>query len=298
MTVIEDFIKFLELEKRLSIHTVDAYRSDLEQFFAFIEEHHEGVAVADLNFQLIRTWIVSMSEAQLSPRSINRKISTLKSFFKYAKGEGWIKTNPAYKIKSLKQPKRIVRDVPEKDLEKLFDESIYEDSFEGKRDRVMMELFYQTGIRRAELINIRLGDINYSDCTLKVLGKGNKERIVLFTPSLNVCLLSYVEERKKMSVIDVDHLFITARGKKLYPELVYDRVNKYLSEVSSVDKKSPHVLRHSFATHMLNKGADLNTIKELLGHANLNATQIYTHASIEKIKSVYNQTHPRGHKNE
>lgn len=294
---ISDFLNYIKLEKRYSKHTLISYQNDLVQFQSFLDDHFI-TDFTEVSFHQVRNFIVQLNEAGLSERSINRKISALRSFFKYLKNNEVVKGNPMLKIKALKQPKRLVRDIPEKDLEKLLNPEMYPDVFEGERDRLIIELFYQTGIRKSELIAIKLGDLDFVNNTLKVLGKGNKERLVLFSEGLKNLMIDHINNRGTRWSVDGDLLFLTVKGKKLYPKLVYDVVNKYLSVVSSADKKSPHVLRHSFATHMLNKGADLNTIKELLGHANLNATQIYTHASIEKLKSVYNQTHPRGHKSE
>ena len=291
----KEFIQYLELEKRYSKHTLIAYKKDLEQFINFLSETNSGLTAKDITFQSIRSWIASLNKLGTTERSINRKISTLKSYFKFLKQRKLIENNPILKIKTLKQPQRIVKDIPEDDLERLFSQVLFEDNIIGVRDKLIIELFYLTGIRKAELIDIKISDVNFNGNTINVLGKGNKERLVLFTDSFRFALEEYLIQKEESGFKNISYLFVTKKGEKLYPKLVYTIVNKYLSIVSSRDKKSPHVLRHSFATHMLNKGADLNTIKELLGHANLNATQIYTHASIEKLKLVYNQTHPRGH---
>ncbi len=290
-----EFREYLLIEKRYSPHTVAAYWRDVNNFTDFVKNEFQ-VGSVEVNFQMARSWLVYLSEKGLSEKTINRKISSLNTYYRYLIKKGELKKSPLLKLQALKVPLRIVRDVSEDDLKTLFTEVEFGDDFEGIRDSLILETFYNCGIRRAELIDLKLRNVDFISQTVKVLGKGNKERII---PVTNIYLENarkYLKIREEVSLLDGEYFFITKKGEKLNPTLVYKLVNKYLSMVSGAVKKSPHVLRHSFATHMLNKGADLNTIKELLGHSNLSATQIYTHASIENLKKVYNQTHPRGHK--
>ena len=293
--MIEDFQNYLQIEKRYSPHTVAAYLRDVKYFVDFVKSEYE-VNPIEVNFPMARSWLVQLSENGLSEKSINRKISSLNTYYKYLIKKGVLNKSPLLKLQSLKVPKRIVRDVSEDDMHKLFTQIDFGDDFTGIRDKFILETFYNCGIRRAELIGLKLEDLNFVSRTVKVLGKGNKERVIPVTQNYLESARKYLIVRDEVALELSGYFFITIKGEKMNPSLVYKLVNKYLSRVSGAVKKSPHVLRHSFATHMLNKGADLNTIKELLGHANLSATQIYTHASIENLKKVYNQTHPRGHK--
>jgi len=293
--MINSFKKYIELEKRYSAHTVLAYVKDVSEYILFLDFEYDKT-YRDCNHQLARRFVVSLSERSYSNRTINRKLSSLSAFYKYLEKRNEVESNPFDKIPALKVPKRIVRDIKESDLDDLFSKIEFEDDFIGLRDKLILDTFYSTGIRREELLGLKLGSIDYVKRTIKVLGKGNKERAVPVSEDYLERVDFYLEKRREYITDKEDYLFISKKGKKLNSNVVYKMVNKYLSLVSGAEKKSPHVLRHSFATHMLNKGADLNTIKELLGHSNLSATQIYTHASIEKIKNVYNQTHPRGHK--
>ena len=295
--MIDSFKKYLEVEKRYSVHTVLAYVKDVSEYLLFLDLEFNKT-YRDCDHQLARRFVVNLSERDFSKRTINRKLSSLSTFYKYLEKRDEVKSNPFDKIQSLKVPQRIVRDIKESDLEDLFTKIKFEEGFVGVRDKLILDTFYSTGIRREELIGIQLKSLSYVKKTLKVLGKGNKERVIPVSNDYIKRVNLYLELRGEYSVSSSDYLFISKKGEKLSSNVVYKMVNKYLSFVSGAEKKSPHVLRHSFATHMLNKGADLNTIKELLGHSNLSATQIYTHASIEKIKNVYNQAHPRGHKND
>ena len=245
---------------------------------------------------MIRSWIVTQKKNSVSAKSINRKISALKNFFNFCMREKVIHTNPFLKIKSLKELKRLPTIVAENDLKNLFNTSdLFQKNFQGVRDRLILELFYQSGIRLSELINIKIDDCDFKKKELKVLGKRKKERIIPLTDSMLSILQQYLLMRKKNNLnLDFCFLFFSKTGRKSYPKMIYRIVNSYLSLVSSVRKKSPHVLRHAFATHLLNRGADLNAIKELLGHDSLLSTQIYTHVSSEKIKQVYRKSHPRG----
>jgi integrase/recombinase XerC len=293
--MINSFKKYLEVEKRYSAHTVLAYTKDVSEYLLFLDLEFEKT-YKDCNHQLARRFVVSLSERDYSNRTINRKLSSLSTFYKFLEKRNEVESNPFDKIPSLKVPQRIVRDIKESDLEDLFSKIEFTDSFIGVRDKLILDTFYSTGIRRQELLGIKLEHIDYVESSLKVLGKGNKERAIPVSGDYLKRVDFYLEKRKGFTINKDDYLFISKKGEKLNSNVVYKMVNKYLGLVSGAEKKSPHVLRHSFATHMLNSGADLNTIKELLGHSNLSATQIYTHASIEKIKNVYNQAHPRGHK--
>ena len=290
--LLDEFLKYLRLEKRYSQHTVKAYQTDLIQFQDYLQEFYES------NLQLathpmVRSWLAQMLDYGIAPRSVNRKITALKSFYKFLIKEGQLKENPTLKIIPPKSSKRLPVFVEQTQMAVLLDELPFEEGFNGVRDKLIIELFYSTGIRQSELINIRLKDVSLSGKTIKVLGKRNKERLIPFTMELCKKLEAYIKSRAELSIKDTSYLLLTKKGKKLYPSLVYKQVNHYLSQVTSLDKKSPHVLRHTFATHMLNNGADLNAIKELLGHASLSATQVYTHNTIDKLKLVYNQAHPR-----
>ncbi len=286
---IDDFVKYLSLEKRFSLHTVQAYKNDLLEFENFISQNFQ-VQVVDSNHTFIRSWIVSLMENGISPRSVRRKISVLSGFYKYLILRNILSVSPVYKVPLPKVPKKLPVFVEESNMDFLFDSSFFAEDEIGIRDKAVVLLIYHTGIRLSELISIRLSGLDLVKNTVKVLGKRNKERILPFSEELNETLKLYLSYRK---ISESEYLFVTPKGEKMYPKLVYRIVNNYLSQVSSLNKTSPHVLRHTFATHLLNNGADLNSIKELLGHANLSATQIYTHNSLEKIKSIYKQAHPR-----
>ncbi|MEY5041458.1 MAG: hypothetical protein RLZZ414_1006 [Bacteroidota bacterium] len=286
---IDDFVKYLSLEKRFSLHTVQAYKNDLLEFENFISQNFQ-VQVVDSNHTFIRSWIVSLMENGISPRSVRRKISVLSGFYKYLILRNILSVSPVDKVPLPKVPKKLPVFVEESNMDFLFDSSFFAEDEIGIRDKAVVLLIYHTGIRLSELISIRLSGLDLVKNTVKVLGKRNKERILPFSEELNETLKLYLSYRK---ISEIEYLFVTPKGEKMYPKLVYRIVNNYLSQVSSLNKTSPHVLRHTFATHLLNNGADLNSIKELLGHANLSATQIYTHNSLEKIKSIYKQAHPR-----
>ena len=285
---IDVFLNFIKTEKRLSSHTVKSYSSDLKQFSKYLsKECNINSDINQVTFQTIRSWIVFLLENNINPRSVNRKISVLKSYYKFLLQEGILSYNPMIKIISPKTSKRLPSFVDKDDIQNLLDKVKFENNYIGHRDRLIIEFFYVTGIRLSELINIKISDIDFNNNYIKVLGKRNKERLIPLSNNMTNKLKNYVNE----NVIS-EYLF-NNKGKKMYSKLVYRLVKKHLNLVSSIDNKGPHVLRHTFATHMLNNGADINAIKELLGHSNLNATQVYTHNSIEKLKSVYNQAHPR-----
>ena len=283
----EKFLQFLEHEKRYSVHTIKSYSTDLEQFIQFLSSEFQVNTVKNVNFQFVRSWIAKLLSNNISPRSVNRKITTLKTYFRFLLQENLIKQSPMQKIISPKTSKRLPVFVEQVKMEQLLNEIDFGVGFLAQRDRLILELFYFTGIRLSELINLKNKDINYSDSTILVLGKRKKERLIPLTSDI-------LSKIKKLNASNKSkYLFTTDKGKQISTKQVYRLVNKYLSMVTTLGKKSPHILRHTFATHMLNNGADINAIKELLGHANLSATQIYTHNTIEKLKTVYKQAHPR-----
>ena len=287
--LVEDFLQYLLKEKRYSSHTLTGYSGDLEEFTTYCNRYFEE-SVENANHKIIRSWFAQLLEEDYKPRTIHRKASSLKSFYKYLLQKELLEVNPMALVPLPKLDKQLPKFVDEDDLGRLLDEIPFEDSFEGYRDHLIIELFYQTGIRSSELIDIEVEDLDFSLNQLKVLGKRNKERLIPLTPHILETIKKYLTYR--ISTGD-NNLFITSKSKKLYPKLVYNIVNRNLTKVTTLSQRSPHVLRHSFATHMLNNGAELNSIKEILGHVNLSATQVYTHNSMEKIKSIYKQAHPR-----
>jgi integrase/recombinase XerC len=283
------FIKYLSSEKRFSEHTIKSYTTDLKQFTSFLLSEFQIIdEINEISFQIIRTWIASLLEKGINPRSVNRKISTLKTYFKFLIREGVLIENPMTKVVAPKSKKRLPIFIEEDQIASLLNEVQFEEGFIGQRNKLIIELFYVTGIRLSELINIKISDVDFNNQSIKVLGKRNKERIIPLSSNVVNDLNIFIENNHKNK-----YLFTNLEGDKLYNKLVYRLVNKYIAKISSVNKKSPHILRHTFATHMLNNGADINAIKELLGHANLSATQVYTHNTIEKLKTVYKQAHPR-----
>ena len=283
----EKFLRFLEHEKRYSVHTLKSYSTDLEQFIQFLSSEFQVNTVENINFQFVRSWIARLLSNNISTRSVNRKITTLKTYFRFLLQENIIKQSPMQKIISPKISKRLPVFVEEIKMDELLNEIDFGEGFFSQRDRLILELFYFTGIRLSELINLKNTDVDFSNSTILVLGKRNKERLLPLTSDI-------LSKIKKLNTSNKSQfLFTTEKGKQISAKQVYRLVNKYLSMVTSLDKKSPHILRHTFATHMLNNGADINAIKELLGHANLSATQAYTHNTIKKLKTVYKQAHPR-----
>jgi len=291
--MLTNFIGYLTFEKRYSHHTICAYQNDLVQFIDFacikrIEEFNE------INTPTIRGWVVDLFDKKKTAKSINRKLAALRTFFKWLRKEGLVFSNPMSKIQGPKNEKRLPAFAKESELypEKL--DVLFNDSIEGMRDKLMFELFYQTGIRLNELIELRV--LNFLDDAIKVIGKRNKERVIPISSSLSDLLKAYLTQKNKVFGESI-FVFSQKLGKKMYPMLVYRRINQYLSVATNLDKKSPHVLRHTFATHMLNRGTGLETLKDLLGHANLSATQVYTHNSFAQLTNIYSQAHPRGDKN-
>jgi integrase/recombinase XerC len=283
-----NFLKYIEFEKRYSKHTLTSYNTDLTQFFNFLHDEYEISDISEVSHQIIRSWISSMLDSGISSRSVNRKITTLKSFYKYLMQEDEVSENPTQKIISPKNAKKLPVFVEKSKMDELLSEIEFPDTFEGERDKLIIDVFYMTGMRLSELLGIRKEDINFSKSSIKVLGKRKKERIIPLSINLLNQLKKFSEKHKINS-----YFFVNFERNKLTSKNIYNIVNKYLGMVSSLEKKSPHILRHTFATHMLNNGADINAIKEILGHANLSATQVYTHNTIEKLKTIYKQAHPR-----
>ncbi|MFD0835441.1 tyrosine-type recombinase/integrase [Mariniflexile aquimaris] len=293
----KSFTDYLLLEKNYSSLTVNAYSNDLSTFSEFINKEYQTNSINQVNYSQIRTWIVSLVESGISNRSINRKISALSTYYKFLLKIKEIEVSPLAKHKALKTSKKIQIPFSEQEVVNVLDDFNFENDFEGVRNKLIIELFYSTGIRRIELIELKLSNFNLENKTLKVLGKRNKERIIPILNSVIKLLHIYIKERNSLEVIeDEEYLFLTKKGFKLYETLVYRIINDYFSLASSKVKKSPHILRHSFATHLLNQGADLNAVKELLGHSSLAATQVYTHNSIAELKKVHVNAHPRSKK--
>jgi integrase/recombinase XerC len=286
------FLAYIQYEKRYSPHTVTAYRIDLDQFFNFLSAQYNATDISGIEHSMIRSWLVSLMEKGNSPRSVNRKLTTLKSFYRFLLKEGLVDQNPMRKITSPKSVKKLPEFIETGKMTLLLDQMKSASGYTGLRDRIILEMFYNTGIRLSELVNLQEKDVDLHSGTIKVLGKRNKERLIPFSQKFGTLLKEYLKEKQK-KFNDIPELFLTDSGGKMYSKKVYLIVKKYLGGVTTLDKKSPHILRHTFATHLLNNGAELNAVKELLGHANLSATQIYTHNTIEKLKKIYKQAHPR-----
>ena len=295
MNLIDSFLEYLLLEKKYSSHTIKAYESDLISLQDFCRLNFDQENISHINYSQIRSWIVLLVDHKLSNRSINRKISSLKSFYKYLQKIKLIDVNPLANHKALKTSRKVQIPFSASEVNTVLSSFSIDHSFEANRDRLIVELFYSTGMRRAELINLRMNSVNFAEKQIKVIGKRNKERLIPLLPSVIKSLESYIKVRELINSPD-SFLFITQKGNKIYETLVYRVINNYFSRVSSKLKKSPHILRHSFATHLLHEGADLNSVKELLGHSSLASTQVYTHNSLEQLKKVYKQAHPRSTK--
>ncbi len=299
--MVDNFLKYIEFEKRYSRHTLVSYQSDLNQFSLFLEAEFNLDNTQDATYSIIRSWIVKLAESKITPKSINRKIAALRSYYKYLLRNGKISKDPTLKIKAPKVKKSLPVFVEEEKLINLLDGVIsednligFEENFSGRRDRLIVELLYGTGIRLSELIEAKTQDVNFYEGTIKVLGKGNKERIIPMNYTLIERIKEYNLQKKREGLSNsIEYLIVTNEGDQTYPMFIYRTVRKYLDMTTTVEKRSPHVLRHSFATHLLNKGADLNAIKDLLGHSSLAATQVYTHNSLEKLKEVFKQAHPK-----
>jgi integrase/recombinase XerC len=288
---IQSFLDYLRFEKRYSQHTLISYQNDLEQFFAFLTQY-DNVAIEAITATYIRSWLAELKGENISAKSINRKISALKSFFKFMMRQGIIKQTPMTTVASPKINKRLPAFVEEKNTNTLFTYVEFGDDWKGKTEKLILSLFYNTGMRVSELINLKEKQVDEDYAQLKVLGKGNKERIIPISRELLAEIKNYVAQ-KPVKIEGVTEIFVNEKGKRLYPKYVYNTVKKYLSAVTTLEKKSPHILRHTFATHLMNNGADLNAVKELLGHSSLAATQVYTHNTIEKLKDIHKKAHPK-----
>ena len=292
--MIVNFFKYLEYEKRYSKHTIISYQNDLKQYQIFLDTNFQKTRIEESTHSILRSWMVSLLDTGLSNRSMNRKIATIKTFFKFLLLREVISEDPTKKLKSLKTAKPLPQFVMEDDMINILDRHEFDDSFSGIRDKLLLEILYGTGVRLSELINLKHSDVNLYDRTLKVLGKRNKERIIPFSKAIGILIQEYnTSKKKELEDNSIEFLLVTNTGAKCYPMMIYRIVNRYLGAFTTLDKKSPHVLRHSFATHLLNKGADLNAVKELLGHSSLAATQVYTHNSMDKLKRVFEQAHPK-----
>lgn len=293
-TQIKSFIEYLQFEKRYSQNTIISYQTDLEQFFAFLISQYDGPELTLITAGFVRSWLAEMRNDTITPKSLNRKISTLKSFFKYQIKMGTVSQSPVTTIISPKVGKRLPSFVSQADMETLQKNADFDNSWKGQTDQLLLELFYATGIRLSELINLKESQIDAANCQVKVLGKGNKERIIPVSKVLIGQLADYMQNKKQLiEKSECKNLFISEKGKPLYAKYVYNIVKARLSQVTTLKKKSPHVLRHTFATHLTNNGADLNAVKELLGHSSLAATQVYTHNTIDKLKDIYKKAHPK-----
>lgn len=290
----ESFISYLQFEKRSSSHTVIAYRNDLDQFLQYCTEMVGEFNVNTIDAKIVRSWVVNLMENGLSASSVNRKITTLKSFFKYLQKQRIIVDNPISAVPLPKMRKRLPGFVEETRINQLLDNGFFGNDFIGVRDKLIITLFYGAGVRLSELIGLKDRDIDVVSTQIKVLGKRNKERIIPYPKSINALIENYWEERNRLFGTKSEYLLLTGKGAPVYEKLVYRIVKKELGKVTLLEKKSPHVLRHTYATHLMNNGADLNAVKELLGHSSLAATQIYTHTTFKKVHEIYKQAHPRG----
>ncbi|WP_294823074.1 tyrosine-type recombinase/integrase [uncultured Flavobacterium sp.] len=286
---------YLQKEKNYSLLTLRAYMDDITSFESYIKDGDDGAVLEEVNYSQVRGWIVVLSDSGMASRSINRKISSLRSFYKFLLKVRQIEANPLQNHKSLKTEKKVQVPFSERELMDVVAENDYPDNFEGVRNRLIIELFYTAGIRRAELIGLRLNSYDPGNRTLRVLGKRNKERLLPVLECTAQLVARYLVKRRELeTIVDADVLIVSVGGNKVSESFVYRLINCYFSVVSGKVKKSPHILRHTFATHLLNNGADLNSVKELLGHASLSSTQVYTHSSIAELKKVYGDSHPRG----
>ncbi|MDQ3393730.1 MAG: tyrosine-type recombinase/integrase [Bacteroidota bacterium] len=292
--MIDFFIRYLQFEKRYSNHTLIAYKADLQSFQNHLQEEYPDLDLNQVDFRYIRSWIISLKDNLLEPKSINRKIATLRSFYKYLLSEGKICSDPTVKLKVLKVKKALPNFVGQKDIQSLLDGFPFSDDFFGWRDKLILELLYGTGIRLSELINLKGNDVNKFERTIKVLGKRNKERIIPISGNVWKIIETYIGKKSAyFHSISCHFLIVTDTQEQSYPMLIYRTVRKYLDMYTTIEKRSPHVLRHTFATHLLDKGAELNAVKDLLGHSSLAATQVYTHNSLDKIKKIFDQAHPK-----
>jgi integrase/recombinase XerC len=291
--IIQPYLDFLKFEKRYSHHTLISYQNDLVSFFDYLVIQYGDFELGSISHIHIRSWLASLKDKEMKARSINRKISSLKSFFRYQIKMGLLQKSPMLKIIAPKNERRLPQFVADKDMSTLFNHVEFPNDWTGTTERLLLALFYNTGMRLTELIQLKKSQVSHSSRTIKVLGKGNKERVIPITENLLKDIIAYLQAREEMNFEKQEVLLVSQKGKPLAPRQVYNIVKKYLNKVTTIDKRSPHVLRHSFATHLTNNGADLNAVKELLGHSSLAATQVYTHNTIEKLKNIYKQAHPK-----
>jgi integrase/recombinase XerC len=292
--MVERFLHYLEFEKRYSAHTIKAYENDLKAFFEFISERFQVSDFQKADHKMLRSWIAKLMEDEVSARSVQRKISALKAFYRYQQREGAMEANPTMKIIAPKMSKRLTPFVPESYMDGLLDDGNFPDTFSGFRDKMMLEMLYATGMRRMELVNLKESDVDLSNQTIKITGKGNKMRLIPIPSGLKRLIDQYLTVKNKEFGSNLcDSFLVTNKGTAINEQFIYRKVHLYLSLNNQLEKRSPHVLRHTFATHLMNKGADIKAVKELLGHSNLTATQIYTHNTIENLKTIYKQAHPR-----
>jgi integrase/recombinase XerC len=287
----EDYLKF---EKRYSGHTIRGYRDDLNAFWGYLRAEFGEMGIREITAAVVRSWLASLKDGGMSSRSVNRKIASLRSFYKYLLRVGEVEQSPMAAIVAPKAARRLPVFVEQENMAELFGEVEFPDDWEGLTDRLLLALLYNTGIRLSELIGLKEGQVDEGNRVIKVLGKGNKERVIPVSPALLAMVRDY-REKKRVLLADADKvvLLVGKKGRRLYPKYVYRVVRAYLAQVTTIEKKSPHVLRHTFATHLMNEGAELNSVKELLGHASLAATQVYTHNTIEKLKDIYKNAHPK-----
>jgi len=292
--MMDSFLNHIQFEKRVSVHTTLAYKSDLEQFTLFLTQHFPDYTLHTADYGVIRSWIIHLTETGIEAASVNRKIACLRSYYKFLMRREVIENDPMTKIRVLKTKKRLPSFVKETDMVNMLDHITFDDTLEGWRNKLMLELFYATGIRLSELIYLKESQVDRRNNTIKVLGKRNKERVIPFASSIVNILDRYCEIRnKEVEMKGHGFLFVTDKGERCYPMMVYRVVKQYLRDNTTSEKQSPHVLRHTYATHLLNKGAEINAVKDLLGHTSLAATQVYTHNSLEKLKKVFDQAHPK-----
>ena len=291
---LQNFFDFLQFQKRYSKNTIVSYKNDLSSFFVFLQNQYPDTQISEVKTVYVRSWMADMKDNKMTARSLNRKMSSLRSFFKFLLKNQMVKANPVSGITSPKMPKRLPQFITEQDTENLFTIIQFSEGFKGITEKLVLQVLYFTGIRKAELIGIKENDVDKMNSQIKIFGKGSKERLIPVNNALIKDLIFYITEKKRLGLCNENNnLFVTEKGALLDPKQVYNMVKKYLSLITTIEKKSPHILRHTFATHLMNNGAELNAVKELLGHASLAATQIYTHNSIEKLKDVYKKAHPK-----
>lgn len=290
---LNSYNNYLKYERRYSVHTITAYIADIQSFIAFYQQTFESDEIHLATHKQIRSWVVGLMNEGIVPKSVNRKVSSLRTFYKFLLSKNLVENNPLTKISGLKTPSRLPQFVDVKDMDQLLEGIAFTDDYAGKRDQIMVELFYATGMRLSELCALKTSSIDAINGVVKVLGKGNKERLIPLHPQILKKIQDYISYKNAQLKENQELLFLTDKGAKIYHKLVYRKIKSYLSLVTTLQKKSPHILRHSFATHMVNEGAELNAVKELLGHSSLAATQVYTHNTIQKLKNVHKQAHPK-----